>query len=570
MKLTHLSIDNVLGINHIDLALETPVTIIAGSNGSGKSSIQNAIRLAMTGEPSRIALKKDFKQLVHEGQKKGSISITSDIGSYNCVLPKGTREISGLTNSILPYLLDPGLFASLSDKDRRSFLFKLSGVKPSTEDTRKRLASRGCDVELAEEVLPLLKQGFPVAHKTAAENATLAKGSWQSATGERWGASKADGWEMPIPEAVENDLQAKVKQLETINTTIPERHQQLGRLRQQAIAHENESGIIERLKDTADFLDRRSTALTVARESVEGQESIVADLRQRAGAVTDEHDNFECPECHVSLVMENGNLAVDTFEKSEIDKEAITRLPEHENALEMVKRALNNCQRDYDESLKASEALNDRPAVEEVKEGDIFKCKSKIGALENSRDDLNIEIQELRGAVKKVEMAENANKRATEYQKEITAWLSIAQAFAPDGIPGEMLGEALEPLNKRLRESAQSTEWMQPRITIDMEIETSRPYALLCESEQWRVNAMVAEAISHVSEMYIIVLDRFDVLDIAGRTQLLQWMEHLADTGQIETALLFGTMKSASWNTAQARSHWLENGCIAEREEVAA
>jgi type 1 glutamine amidotransferase len=41
---------------------------------------------------------------------------------------------------------------------------------------------------------------------------------------------------------------------------------------------------------------------------------------------------------------------------------------------------------------------------------------------------------------------------------------------------------------------------------------------------------MICEAIAHLSELRICVLDRFDVLDGPGRSAALAWLDVLADT----------------------------------------
>ena len=54
MKLTHIKATNLLGARNFSTELRAPVLVVASdSNGSGKSSIANAIRLALTGRPAR-------------------------------------------------------------------------------------------------------------------------------------------------------------------------------------------------------------------------------------------------------------------------------------------------------------------------------------------------------------------------------------------------------------------------------------------------------------------------------------------------------------------------------------
>lgn len=48
MKLTNISIQNLFGVQHVSVDLTTPVTLFAGQNGAGKSSIQNAVRLVVS------------------------------------------------------------------------------------------------------------------------------------------------------------------------------------------------------------------------------------------------------------------------------------------------------------------------------------------------------------------------------------------------------------------------------------------------------------------------------------------------------------------------------------------
>ena len=64
MKPTTISIQNFFGISQASIEPKTPITLICGPNGAGKSSIQNAIRMALTGAPSRVALKKDYPAMM--------------------------------------------------------------------------------------------------------------------------------------------------------------------------------------------------------------------------------------------------------------------------------------------------------------------------------------------------------------------------------------------------------------------------------------------------------------------------------------------------------------------------
>lgn len=81
---------------------------------------------------------------------------------------------------------------------------------------------------------------------------------------------------------------------------------------------------------------------------------------------------------------------------------------------------------------------------------------------------------------------------------------------------------------------------------------------------------MLAEAISHLSGLKLLVLDRVDVLDLKGRADLFAWLEVLVDEQELETALLFATLKALPAGLpACVASHWLQDGQVRLLKEAA-
>jgi hypothetical protein len=183
-------------------------------------------------------------------------------------------------------------------------------------------------------------------------------------------------------------------------------------------------------------------------------------------------------------------------------------------------------------------------------------------------------LSEMFEANKAAHAADEKTKQAGEAHAAVLAWSAIADALAPDGIPGEMLVEALEPINERLSHSANEAQWIRVGIERDMSITAgndARPYALLSESEKWRVDAMIAEAVAHLSGLRVLLLDRFDVLDLQGREDLLYWLDDLAAAGTIETALLFGTLKALPAGLPETiGAVWVSNGMAGQTLKEAA
>jgi hypothetical protein len=145
------------------------------------------------------------------------------------------------------------------------------------------------------------------------------------------------------------------------------------------------------------------------------------------------------------------------------------------------------------------------------------------------------------------------------------AWDALGNALSPDGLPATLLARALDPLNERLLQAAGDSSWPTVVVHSDMRITAGfeRDYRLLSVSERWRVDAMIAEAISHLSGMRMLVLDGFDVLEPAARGDLIGWLDVLVEQGELDTALIFGTLKEKPKGLpASIGVHWIANGRI--------
>ena len=573
MKLARIEIDNVLGARHIAVDIATPITIFAGANGSGKSSIQEAVRMALTGESVRVALKKDYPQLVADWAGGGVAAVTTGDGeAYAIALPSGKGNHCG-GHPALPYVLDAQRFLNLDQKERRTFLMGLMGVKITAAGICERLAERGCDPEMIAEIEPSLRLGFEAAATEAQGKARDQKAIWKSITGEAYGEKKADGWaDQRAPEFNPQALADARAQMAALDAELEEAATRLGGLRAQAEHVASRAKRMEQLRAEAGRYAAIATKLAVDEADLARQTAAVAAAREAAAGGPSEIAT-PCPECGAALVIKGPALKIYAPPARTPDREAVARLPGLESALAMLERTVENDKRDLAAADDAAKALAElgkstdaAPSAE-----DIEAAENRNATLKGKRADLAVGLRALEDAEKAVAAAAGSTERAALAHLSVMAWLKIADALAPDGIPGELLAEALGPINERLAASAEATGWMRTAIAADMSVatrdpgaETWRDYRLLSESEQWRVGAVIAEAISHLSGIRLLVLDRFDVLDLVGRGQLLGWLDCLAQDGEIDTALLFGTLKSAPGGLPETiAAHWVAAGEVA-------
>lgn len=563
MKLSHIEIKNFLGVSRLSLDLHKPVTLICGPNASGKSSIQNAIKMAMLGTPTRVSLKKDYDQLIHHGQKKASVSVgTVDGDSYGLDLPKGAAIHSD--NEFLPYVLDPSLFAKLPNKDRRTLLFKLTGSSCSTSKVKELLEARKCNMQLAERVLPLLRAGFPEAEKQCKENARDEKANWKATTGETWGSDKAEGWE---PEPVEFDAEQLAELAEQFNKAeerFAELNRKLGSLDQQAQNRNYALDEKKRLAGLCEDVNRKLVARDSAQKRLDEQRERVKKYEVLAGEQGPD-GAIPCPCCNVPLIMVDGALV--EFKGTATDPEAVAKLEEHRAALATCEKAFNNAERDYKAAHDAQEKWKALEVPEPVSEDAITELQDEIRTVRDLKNGIQVDIDQLKDSKEKAANRQIAINQAEESHQNVLAWLELAEALGPDGIPSEIVSKALQPINDRMADSAADAKWITPRIDPSMDISAEgTPYHLLSESEQWRVDAMIGEAIAALSELRLLCLDRFDVIHPAVRGWALEWLRVLVEINEIDTVLIFGTMKSCPASKDFMDAYWIEGGELQERE----
>lgn len=607
MKITKISTSNFIGARSVEIVVSKPVCLIAGKNGAGKSSVQEAIRMALTGETVRVDLKKDYGALVTDGQESGFVEVATADATYSVVLPSG----KGIhcDNATLPFVLDAQRFARMDDKERRSFLYGLMGVKMDVGSITSRMTDGGCDAKKVEQIAPFLRAGFDAAQKEAAGKARDAKASWKTATGgETWGKDKSAKWQ---PEALPADAEKASTRYENavtkrkeVDAELAKAQQELGAAKaEQRRQNEAEARRLE-LHEQAGKVERIQARINHDTAELAAWEEKVAATREKAGAVpvnpkapgefllrglasvTDDFltiANNNPGQFDESLINRASTHLAEykklhgwphssqelTATEAAAKAEAIAKLPEYENALALLQRSVANGKRDLEAAQRAAEQLKELDGLKA--NADTSAAEAKVAELTEKRNGWQADADKYREVADKYSRRQALIEQVVKLHQDVLDWTHIADALAPDGIPGELLAEALGPINERLHDSAGIAEWEQVVIHSDMRITYGlRDYALISESEKWRTDSMIAEAVSFLAGVKLLVLDRFDVLDLKGREDLLYWLDGMATDGEIETAMVFGTLKALpALNFATIEAHWIDNGAAGHLQEAA-
>ncbi|MGE0110028.1 AAA family ATPase [Aquabacterium sp.] len=603
MKIDKINIDNFLGARVIDVSTAAPVQLFCGPNGAGKSSIRDAVALALTADLGRVSLKKEAGQLVSEGAKAARCEvITSDGDVYTVGISNAGKITDGASGKasdpVWPYVLDAQRFGQLSANERRTFLMGLMDVKTDPATVKEMLAARSLDAAKIDRIAPLLRAGFDSAHKEAKAKATEARGAWKAITGEAFGSEKAKTWRAEVPKYDAGKLKELQTELQHADVAIASWQQQVGALTAEQRRRDELRAKLPALQEHAGRFDRIMKKLTADEQQLADWQADLEKTLAAAGQASPRvglvHELGWSLAFLVfygdALDLENENdrrvrAALDAYEAEHgkvsfandqpvADGKAAARLPSIRASVELCTKAVANDQRDREAARQAGlevEAI-EQELAKPVDEQALAGARKQIASLQAKRAEVHKALDTIQSLKLQAEAADKRTKEAAVHADDVAAWDELGAALAPDGIPAEILAKTLGPINERLAQSAADAAWLKAEINADMVLTGGgRDYRLLSESEQWRVDAMVAEAIAHLSGARLLVLDRFDVLDPASRSDLIGWLDVLADMGEIDTALVFGTLKSLPAGLPPTvAAHWITGGSLVPQLKAAA
>lgn len=656
MRLTELTIRNFIGARDIHVEPAAPVLIFAGENESGKSSTAEAITLALTGEMTRVAVKKDYQQTVSDGATSGQIALRTSRGDASFEVPTGKWgdgiNYDGVAlPTAMRYVLRADRFASLDTAERRRFLLALTGKSIGATEIARRLGDRGVSKESIDALLPELKSGgFDAGAKFATVEARDAKGQWREVTGEQWGEKKAAGWKAPDvsfdkdaaakADAKLRDAKVRLEEARETKARVQGALEAEKRIRNQiaearsALASRQKLEIAaSRANDDVSFLrDEHAAAVEALNKIVaeidaakapppapkkkgkKGDEppqllvDAVAVARDFGDIVSDSegvacyHQNGDVAEWGEFEVVDRAAAVVAAFNAAypdyappqEVPEEAPQPQADIDASQKLRQQAAAKKVTDLDAKLRNAtqvarnataevEALAGKAAaLEQLEAGRAGDAPSEadyaatVEAVTAAQNDVIARENEARfheTARKAADEAAGKTQRAARIHGLITDWIAAAEALSPNGIPAEIVAEALAPINAELAKTAQLSGW--PPVTIGPEMTIrcgGRRYELCSESQKWRADAAVAAMIASVSGLRFIVLDRIDMNSIRNRMALLKWLHAAVSEGFLDGAVLLGTLKEAPKGLPAATftSYWLERGATLRETRAAA
>lgn len=501
----------------------TRLTLVAGRNGQGKTSIAQAAAAALTGEALPAwCLKKNAELIVNNRSGAGQITLAGPNGEATIEYPAIKSSATGYpprATTIATGLESP---IDMPDRDRAKYLSDTLETEPTEDQLRDAVA----DAKLSDKEFEALwsriqAYGWDATHQHAIDKGKEAKGAWQQITGERYGTSKGESW---TPAGWTPEL---------LNMSTTDIEREIAGLQKR-----RDAAMISQALGESELanLQERAGGLEDAKKAIAEYDKILEDLNDKlytARAKTAEVlkiDDQACPHCKKALTIKGGKI-VPGGSITEADVAASTKKAQKHAA--EIERLDSEAHSTRAVRAKAIAWKDDAEAAA----WKLSEQKQAGDAPEESVEELDARIDGLRADCDRITaMAEAADKH-----RVIKRYLVIVNALAPEGLRAEALRTALTGFNKTLETLSQHAGWHPVQVTEDLRfIYQDRPYQILSGSEQYRVRATVQLALAMLDRSQTVIFDGADILDRGGRNGLLKMIAKAEPA--IPTALVCMTM----------------------------
>jgi DNA repair exonuclease SbcCD ATPase subunit len=537
-----IAIRNMRGVTSADLEVGS-ITLVAGDNGAGKSSIALAVAAALTRSAAPVPgmQKQQVAQLLREGEARGYCEVVGDAGAKVRVSWPGgavSAEEDAPEASVMACGLES--VVGLKPKDAAALLVKLLDLHPTLAQLSAALPD--VDPAMIDAIWQVVEaEGFDAAHKRAQEKGAKAKGGWEHCTGENYGSQKAANWTHPLYDEI---LWASVDRLEAEVTAAGA---ELQRLQAGQAMDSVQRGFLE------DQAQGGRTALARLRELEPEQNKLAAkvgELRLQLRDLPQPETAAElppCPHCGKPVVvftatqLHKPTPALDAKEnkrREQVIAAKRAQVVEAEDALDLSDREVARLRPTIQQGQLAEKRLEHAPA-------DGASAEHVAGAQQRLTD-ASAALQGFQ-----------AQLQAEAYHDKVKAMQAVAAALAPDGLRKKVLGDRLNEFNDHLAELSVAADWEPVAIGDDLGIwYGGTPYWLASASEQFRVRVVLQLALT----TGFVIIDGADILGRSGRNGLFRLLHHTLRPALVCMTLLSQQDLPDLAKVGYGRSYWIEAG----------
>lgn len=518
-----IKIKNYRGIGAAEIEL-SPIALVAGTNGAGKTSIAQAVAAALTRNAAIVegVTKAAAGLLLRDGAKRGQCAIAGPGGTAAANWPGASISVDGDAPphaSAIACGLD--CIAEMKPKDAAAALQAALRADPAREQLREALVQAGARPELADAVAAKTDaEGYDAAYKRAQGRATELKGQWELITGERWGAAKAEGWQAGAAPA-DADLEALSAAAVAADQALEQA------VADQAVDAAHVERLRETVRDSSDVMATFKVSPSAKERGLEKLEKARDDARAKAEAAVAAYaalpsaetteETVPCPHCGAHVVIRGRTLVepsggpdeAENAARVEAKTQANIEIARTRKAAEEADRASADAHRAVQERARALAALDDLKTGGTSAE-DVARARQAV--------------QDAHAAVRAIE----TTVAATDKHRAIVEMLAVADVLAPTGIRQTALETAMVALHEDMRALSEAAHWAEIAIGEDLAVTYGgRPYRLLSASEQFRARVVLQVALAMRDGSNAVIIDAADILDRQGRNGLFHLLADL-------------------------------------------
>ena len=275
---------------------------------------------------------------------------------------------------------------------------------------------------------------------------------------------------------------------------------------------------------------------------------------------------FECPATAAKLTKHRTKLEAGQAERAESIATADEQLSLADVRLTHAMTQKADAQTLVDAETSRIQSLGRSNDRLDVIHGELTKLEATVREAqeqESSSDQVAFHQRRLDSTIESIEARKRfdeataaletfADDRATKQEARERA-VRIADALKPTGIESALLADLVGPLQEKLDEVAKIIGPMRITSTLDIELHWDgrwRRFQQLSESMRERVAVAVQHAIASLAGFPILIIDRIDHLDPAGKAACMQALSHVSPSYQ--SVLAMATMQSETPTPAKA------------------
>ena len=559
-----IEVKGVIGLKkNFDLELDD-FCVIFGFNEEGKTSIATAVRACLTrnSNPAGLAVPM-MKHYVNDDNSDGWAMFKVD--SKNFVMwnasQKSIREVGDATPSINSGALAGIDFCALGGKGHTDYWESVLGIGTDEELLRADMLPllndwREGDADLAEAdmqgIIELVTaDGFELAEKSFRTKARRLKAEWDSnaaCVGESrsWGRAIGRDW-LPkgwTPEIQHQPVAAILRKQKEVKAQIDKLNRTEVRVEfnQEEVAEQEHK--LEALKEKKSMAVQEEGEMTAAFKSAEKKWNEISrrtreleDLAKKARQMftqTINQKQLECPKCGQVLKLgKTGKLIKGKSgpTKAEIQKykdnaaqtrvladDAGTQAKEFYTVFQSAKQDMGAATKFVEKLMSQIEFIQDwlEKSKSASRDGaDSAEIQKQIDVLTDEAEQLG----KWSGLI-------TAKNRADELNRTILLNENIAYRLSAKGFRAEQMQKGVVKLNKVATKICTEMRW--PALHVDKDLSLSwggRPVQLASVSARWRVNAILACAVSWISKSELLMFDGGDILDSPNYEKFVNYLQ---------------------------------------------